>query len=116
MDGLTSLQWDIVNLFNWSITILLFFMAILTILIARARSLTLNHLRAFSALLFGFWVCRLILEFVFPVQIPFVVIPSPSLLLKILMFVALAILVAPELLNILRVVREGREKKHSGIR
>ena len=112
MNGLTTIQWDVINLFNWSIAAVLLFTAVLTLLIARARSLTLHHLRIFSALLFGFWACRLVLEFIFPTRIPFVFIPNPSMLLKILMFVALAILIMPELISKVMIIRASRAKGH----
>ena len=97
MEGLTQIQWNIINLFNWAITSFLLFMSILTFLIARTRSISLNHLRMFSALMIAFWMCRLALEFVFPVQIRFVILPNPSLFLKILMAIGITILVLPEL-------------------
>jgi hypothetical protein len=105
MKGLTSTQWDVVNVFNWAITSVLFFMALLTITVARTKSLSLNHLRAYSAFLFAFWACRLALEFIFPVRIPFVFIPKPSLFLKILISVGLTILALPEIWNAIRRTR-----------
>jgi len=97
MEGLSQVQWNIINLFNWAITFFLLFMSLLTLTVARTKSIPLNHLRLFAVFLFGFWVCRLSLEFIFPVQIPFVVIPDPSMFLKILMFAGLIILLTPEL-------------------
>ena len=115
MKGLTPIQWDVVNLFNWAITCFLFFMALLTIIIARTKSLSLNHLRVFSALLFSFWGCRLALEFLFSVRIPFVVIPEPSLFLKIVMSIGLAILAIPEMRNTIETIRRSRKKRHGSV-
>lgn len=97
MEGLTQIQWNIINLFNWAITFFLLFMSILTFMIASKKSIPLNHLRMFSALMIGFWICRLVLELIFPVQIPFVIIPNPSLLLKILIVIGITILALPEM-------------------
>ncbi len=97
MEGLTQIQWNIINLFNWATTSFLLFMSILTFMIARAKSISFNHLRMFSALIIGFWMCRLALEFIFPVSIPFIIVSSPSLLLKILILVGIAILALPEM-------------------
>ena len=97
MTGLTEVQWSTFYLFNWSISILLLFLSILSYLASWTSTLTLTHLRVYSALTIGFWICRLILEFVFPVRIPFVMIPNPSALFKTLIIIAILILAIPEL-------------------
>lgn len=99
MEGLTNTQLDIIYLFSWAISFLLLFMSILSFIIASLKSISLDFIRLFSALVFMFWILRLSLEFIFPVQIPFVIIPNPSLFLKILMIIGLIIIIIPELLK-----------------
>lgn len=101
MQGLTQIQRDIFNLFNWAITFFLLFMAVLTIIIALAKSVSLFHLKIYSILLILFWISRLLLEYIFKVQIPFVIIREPTAVLKLLMFIGLGILIVPHLLNII---------------
>ena len=101
MQGLTQIQRDIFNLFNWAVTFFLLFMAVLTIIIALAKSVSLFHLKIYSILLILFWISRLLLEYIFKVQIPFVIIREPTAVLKLLMFIGLGILIVPHLLNII---------------
>lgn len=95
--GLTDIQWNTFFLFNWSISILLVFLSVLSFVVSWTENLTVRHLRTFSALTICFWIIRLLLEFIFPVRIPFIVIPNPSWLLKTLILAALVILALPEL-------------------
>lgn len=97
MEGLTKLQWNVFFVLNWSVSLFLFFLSILSFGISSVKSFTLNQLRAFSALMIGFWTCRFVLEFIFPVQIPFIIIPNPSLVFKLLIAIAITILILPEM-------------------
>ena len=105
--GLTNIQWSTFFLFNWSISILLVFLSILSYVVSWTGALTVRHLRTFSVLTICFWICRLLLEFIFPVRIPFVVIPNPSWVLKTLILIAMVILAIPELR--LRVWKENEK-------
>ncbi|HEY9206901.1 MAG TPA: hypothetical protein VIO58_13395 [Candidatus Methanoperedens sp.] len=98
MKGLTEIQRDMIYLLNLSIALYHFTFSILLFGISSMTSLTLNQLRAFSALILVFWMFRLLLEFIFPVQVPFVILPDPSISLKILMVTQIIILALPEIL------------------
>lgn len=98
MIGLTEIQWNLLNLFNWCVTIFLLFMSACAIIVSRSTSLSLNQIRAFTLMLFVFWICRLFLEFIFPVGIPFLFLANPSFLLKVLMIIAILVLIIPEIL------------------
>lgn len=98
MKGLTEIQWDTIYLLNLSIALFHFTFSILLFGVSSMTSLTLNQLRAFSALILVFWMFRFLLELIFPVQIPFVILPDPSVSLKILMVVLIVILALPEIL------------------
>ncbi len=97
MKGLTEVQWDMIYLLNLSIALYHFTFSILSFGVSSMTSLTLNQLRAFSALIIIFWMLRLLLEFIFPVQIPFVILPGPSQFLKVLMVTQIIILALPEI-------------------
>lgn len=96
MKNLTEIQWNIVFIFNWAVAFFLLLLSILSFGISRSKSLTLGHIRIFSALAMGFWISRLVLEFIFPVRIPFIIVQNPSLFLKFLIAAGIAILVFPE--------------------
>lgn len=98
MKGLTEIQWDMVYLLNLSIALFHITFSILLFGVSSMASLTLNQIRAFSALILIFWMVRLLLEFIFPVQIPFVILPDPSIFLKILMVTLIIIFALPEIL------------------
>ena len=97
MKGLTEIQWNVLFMFNWAVALFLLLLSIFSFWISTARSFALPQLRIFSALIIGFWICRLVLELIFPVQIPFVVISNPSHLLKIFICVGVVILAVPEM-------------------
>lgn len=97
MQGLTEIQWGTVLLFNWAIVFLLLLLGLLALTVSMSGSTTLPQLRMFSAFSAGFWLCRLVLEFLLPVRIPFIFIPDPSLLVKGLLIVLALILVLPEI-------------------
>ncbi|MCZ7385642.1 MAG: hypothetical protein O8C63_12980 [Candidatus Methanoperedens sp.] len=96
MKGLTEIQWDWIYLLNLSTALCLFTFSILSFGVSSTTSLTLDQLRAFSALMIIFWMIRLLLELIFPVQIPVLVLPDPSLFLKVLMVTLIVILALPE--------------------
>ena len=100
MAEIKEVQLNLIYLFSWSISFLLLFMSILSFIVALMKSIPLNFIRLFSLLVFLFWGVRLILEFIFPVKIPFVIIPNTSLFLKILIPIGLIIIAFPEFLKI----------------
>ncbi len=97
MAGLSDVQWSTFSLFNWSITILLLFLGVLSLGVSLISSVTIMQLKWFSAWSIAFWLCRLLLEFLFPLKIPFVVIPGPSLFIKFLIVFCILILTLPGL-------------------
>lgn len=97
LHGLTDVQWNSLFLFNWSITFLLLFLGILSLAVSFASSVTLTQLRAFSVWSIAFWLCRLVLEFLFPLEIPLVIIPNPSPYIKFLIMFCILILALPEI-------------------
>ena len=94
--GLNDVQWNTLFLFNWSITFLLLFLGILSLAVSLVDSVTPTQLRLFSAWSIAFWLCRLLLEFLFPLEVPLVIIPSPSLFIKFLIIFCILILAIPE--------------------
>jgi len=109
MLGLTKIQWDVLFVFNWSVTLLLLFLSILSFVISTTRTYTLNQLRAISALMIVFWIGRLVMEYIFPVQVPFIIIQSPTLFIKILIAIVITILVLPEMLLQLKINSEKQK-------
>ncbi len=97
MRGLTLVQQSFLSLLNWSVSILLLFFAIMAFGIS-TKSFTVKQLRMFSLLMVVFWSLRFVLELVYPVQIPFVVIPNASLFIKVLLVMVVSILALPEVL------------------
>ncbi len=95
--GLNGVQWNTLFLFNWSITFPLLFLGVLSLAVSLAGSVTLTQLRLFSAWSIAFWLCRLLLEFLFPLEIPLVIIPNPSLFIKFLIMFCTLILALPEI-------------------
>lgn len=93
---LTHVQWNTLFLFNWSISFLLLFLGMLSLAVSLAGSVSLTQLRFFSAWSITFWLCRLLLEFLFPLEIPLVIIPAPSLFIKFLMIFCILTLALPE--------------------
>lgn len=96
LSGLTGIQWNTFFLFNWSITLLLLFLGILSLVVSLIDSVTLTQLRLFSIWSIALWLCRLLFEFLFPLKIPLVIIPSPSLFIKFLIIFCILILASPE--------------------
>ncbi len=97
MRGLSEIQWDWIHLLNLSTALCLFTFSILSFGVGSTMSLTLGQMRAYSALMVVFWMIRLLLELIFPVQIPLLVFPDPSLFLKVLMVTLILILALPEI-------------------
>ena len=102
LDGLTAIQWNTLFLFNWSIALCLLFLSILSLVVSSIQSLTLRQLRMFSVGIISFWAGRLALECLFPLRIPFVIIPNPSLFIKVLLVAIITVLALPELQTQLR--------------
>lgn len=105
LTGLREEQWAVLSLFNLSVGLLLLFMGAVAIATTLSRTSALGQLRALSALLAATWSARLLLELAYPVRVPLLVIETPSALLKGLMVVLVAVLVAPELLLMTGVTR-----------
>lgn len=101
MEGLTQTQWSFIHLLNWSVTILLLFFAIMAFGIT-SEKFAVGQMRMFAIVMAGFWTWRLILEFIYPLQVPFIIIPNPSLFIKILILLCITILLLPGLLHGLR--------------
>ncbi len=97
MKGLTQIQQSFVSLLNWSITLLLLFFSILAFWVT-SKSFTLPQQKVFSLLMAVFWTGRFLFELIYPVQIPLLMIPNPSSLLKVIIAACVAILVSPWLL------------------
>lgn|GEM_PF-3578778 len=108
MSGLSMQQWNIVFLFNWSISIALVFIALLSFAVSRMKVFALIHLRQFSLLTIALWICRLILEFVFPVGIPYLILKNPSWIVRFSILILIAILAHPEIR--LRLMRRESSK------
>ncbi|MFH1074869.1 MAG: hypothetical protein V1752_07260 [Candidatus Firestonebacteria bacterium] len=107
MKGLTEIQENVLFILNWSVAVFLLFLSILSFWASYARTFTLDQLRMFSLCMIGFWMCRFALEFIFPVQIPFVIIPNPSMLFKIFILIGITILIFPVLM--LQLKRKGEK-------
>lgn len=98
LKGLTDLQLNTFYLFNLSVSLLLFFISILSYTISFIKSFSLNQLRIIILLMIILWVLRLVLEIIYPVKIPFVIIKNPTSLLKSLIVFAIIVLCLPEIL------------------
>jgi hypothetical protein len=94
MQGLTGIQSNFLLLMNLCIGISLLFFSILAYWFS-SRSFTINQQKTFAIIMSVFWSCRLMVEVLFPVQIPFVFIPHPTLLIKILGIGLIVILLSP---------------------
>jgi hypothetical protein len=98
MGGLREEHWEVFSLFNFSIGLLLLFMGAVALAAAASRASTLAQLRTLAAFLAATWSIRFLLELAYPVRIPLLVVTTPSVLLKVLMGLLIAALVAPQLL------------------
>lgn len=107
---MSPIQIDTLYLFNWSIALCLLFLSILSWAASIDQSLTLRQARRLSTGLFCFWVCRLALEFAYPVQIPLLILNSPSFFIKVLISACIAILMAPEVYTRLNTKRVNRSQ------
>ncbi|MFQ5979438.1 MAG: hypothetical protein ACE5OZ_15020 [Candidatus Heimdallarchaeota archaeon] len=97
LDGLTETQWNLLYMLNWGVALFLLLLSLISFGLSFAKSCSVFQMRIFSGLMIGFWICRLTLEVLFPVQIPFLIIQNPSLLIIILLVVVITILAIPEL-------------------
>ena len=89
---------EVFSLFNFSVGLLLLFMGAVALAAAASRASTLAQLRTLAAFLAATWSIRFLLEFAYPVRIPLLVLTTPSMLLKVLMGLLIAALVAPQLM------------------
>lgn len=101
MQGLTAAQSDVFSLLNLAVAIVLAFFAVVSVWAGRSRTFTLTHLRGFLGLFFAVWIGRLVLELVYPVQLP-VLGPETTTVLKGALVAVLALLAAPEAVRSLR--------------
>lgn len=95
--GLTDVQWSWIYLLNWCLSIFMFLVAFFSLAVGRMANLTINQLRIFIFSLAIFWSFRLLFEFIYPVGIPFLFIPDPSIIFKILLPALILVLLIPEI-------------------
>ena len=94
MKDLTGTQSSLVLLMNLCIGIFLLFVSILAYWFS-SKSFSINQQKSFAIMMSVFWFCRFMLEFFFPVQIPLVILPHPTLFIKILGIGLVVLLLSP---------------------
>jgi hypothetical protein len=97
MSGLTEHQWQLFNVFNWSIALVCLTFSIVALWLGRSTSFSLSQVRGLVGIMFAFWLGRFVLELVFPVRVPLLG-EYTSLVIKVLLTVGLCILALPEIL------------------
>lgn len=102
MKGLTDLQWDMINIFNWSTALFFLFLATLSFVILSFNNLDLSNLRKLMPCLVLFYLGRLIIEFILPAPIPLIVLKDTNIIIRLLLGTLILILLYPELNHKLR--------------
>lgn len=98
--SLDAIQMQTMLLLNAAITLFLFMTALATVLVARATTLSLQHVRGFALLVMGFWAARFLLELIMPLSIPLLFIEHPGVFAKAVMAFPVVILAIPLFLEI----------------
>lgn len=95
--GLTEIQLNAIYLLNSSVGLWFFICSILLFGASNTMSITFPQLRALTALIIILLTSRLLLEFIFPLQIPFLFMTTPTLFLKAFLSFFIIILAIPEI-------------------
>lgn len=96
--GLTEIEWAWISLLNWSLSLFMFSFSFLSFAVSGMKNLSINQLRVFMLSMAIFWSIRLTLEFIYPVRIPFLLIPGPSVFFKVLIAAVILTLLIPEIM------------------
>lgn len=86
---------DSVYLFNWSVALLLLFMSLVVLSIAKHRDSSLAQLKLVSAILVFTWSGRLLFEIIYPVTFRFLIFEQPTNIIRAGVFVFLSLLISP---------------------
>ena len=81
--NLSAVQLQTVELLNAAIALFLLFLAATCLWASRSSSLSPRDLGIFTALVLGFWLARLALEWVMPLRIPLLWIEQPGVVVKL---------------------------------
>src|SRR5690606_17815268 len=85
LQGMNAVQAQTLLLMNAAIALLLAYLTVQAVLVARSASMTLSTVRAFTLLLMAFWLGRFLLEMALPVQFPLLSANEPRMLPKLIM-------------------------------
>ncbi len=83
------------QLFSTAVIMFLAYMGCNAIVLTLADSLSPAALRVFSSLILAFFVVRLLVEFVFPLQIPLLGVEQPTTMVRILLCVPISVALFP---------------------
>lgn len=84
-----------VYLFNWSVALLLLFMAVVTLSVARSKKTSTAQLKQLAVVLIVTWSCRLLFEVVYPVTFRFLIFDQPTTIIKVGIIILLWFLLTP---------------------
>ncbi len=97
MNGLTDLQWDMMNIFNLSTALFFVFLASLSFIVLRYKKLEFKSIRIINLCLLLFYSGRLLIEFIIPSPIPFIIIEESNIVIRIMLSLLILILLYPEI-------------------
>lgn len=83
------------QLFSMAVIMFLAQMGASALLLAKTENLPSVVLKGFTTILLVFFSCRLIVEFIFPLQIPLLGVDEPTSMVKVLLCVPVLVLIYP---------------------
>jgi hypothetical protein len=93
--GAPTVEKNMLFLFNWSVALLLCFMSLIAFAAAKNGHAAPKHMKTVSVILVVTWMCRLILEVIYPVEFQFLVFHHPTSIIKVGIICVVAVLLFP---------------------